>query len=405
MSGGGKTASKVVAVIPAAGRGTRMPGIVPKQFRPILGRPVLWHTLRCFEETPSVGGIIVAVNPADRARYEAFAGDFGKLRPAVEGGRERGDSVRFALGGTTEEDEIVLVHDAVRPLVTRELIDRVIEETERSGAAIPALPATETVKEVRGGVIVGTPDRRSLWNAQTPQGFSRNALLQAFDRAAAGTHPATDEATLLERMGVKVRIVAGDSLNIKLTTPEDFEKVEWNMDMSGREKNADSPEPTRVVAATRVGQGYDVHRLVPGKPLILGGVTIPHPAGLDGHSDADVLSHAIIDALLGAAALGDIGRHFPDHDEAYRGISSLLLLAQVRGLLDGQGIRVVNVDAVVMAQEPKLAPHMDTIRGRLAEALRIPVESVSVKATTTEGLGFTGRSEGMAAQAVAQVEK
>ena len=405
MSEGGKTASKVVAVIPAAGRGTRMPGAVPKQFRQILGRPVLWHTLRCFEETPSVGGIIVALNPADLARYEAFAGDFGKLRRAVEGGRERSDSVRLALRGTTEEDEIVLIHDAVRPLITRELIDRVIEETERSGAAIPALPATETVKEVRGGVIVGTPDRRSLWNAQTPQGFRRNALLQAFDREAAGTHPATDEATLLERMGVKVRIVAGDSLNVKLTTPEDFEKVEWNMDMSRREKTADSPEPTQAVAGTRVGQGYDVHRLVPGKPLVLGGVTIPHPAGLDGHSDADVLSHAVIDALLGAAALGDIGRHFPDDDEAYRGISSLLLLARVRELLDGQGIRVVNVDAVVMAQEPKLAPHMDAIRGRLAGALRIPVESVSVKATTTEGLGFTGRSEGMAAQAVAQVEK
>ena len=405
MSEGGKTAGRAVAVIPAAGRGTRMPGAVPKQFRQLLGRPVLWHTLRCFEETPSVAGIIVALNPADRARYEAFAGDFGKLRPAVEGGPERSDSVRLALRETTEKDEVVLIHDAVRPLVTRELIDRVIEETERSGAAVPALPATETVKDVRGGVIVGTPDRRSLWNAQTPQGFRRNALLGAFDRAAAGTHPATDEATLLERMGVKVRIVAGDSLNIKLTTPEDFEKVEWNMARRRRETTADSPEPAQVAAGTRVGQGYDVHRLVPGKPLILGGVTIPHSAGLEGHSDADVLTHAVIDALLGAAALGDIGRHFPDDDETYRGISSLLLLAQVRDLLDGRGMRVVNVDAVVMAQEPKLAPHMDAIRGRLAEALRIPVESVSVKATTTEGLGFTGRSEGMAAQAVAQVEK
>ena len=244
-----------------------------------------------------------------------------------------------------------------------------------------------------------------MWNAQTPQGFRRNILLEAFDSAAAGTHPATDEATLLERMGVKVRIVSGDSLNIKLTTPEDFEKAEWNMAHHPREKTVDNPAPARVVASTRVGQGYDVHRLVPGKPMILGGVTIPHPAGLEGHSDADVLTHAIIDALLGAAALGDIGRHFPDDDGKYRGISSLLLLAKVRDLLDGRGIRVVNVDAVVMAQEPKLAPHADTIRGKLAEALRIPVDSVSVKATTTEGLGFTGRSEGMAAQAVVQVEK
>jgi 2-C-methyl-D-erythritol 2,4-cyclodiphosphate synthase len=154
-----------------------------------------------------------------------------------------------------------------------------------------------------------------------------------------------------------------------------------------------------------VGQGYDVHRLVPGKPLILGGLTIPHSAGLEGHSDADVLTHAIIDALLGAAALGDIGRHFPDDDESYRGISSLVLLARVRDLLGEKGVRVVNVDAVVMAQEPRLAPHMDAIRGKLSEAMQIPVEAVSVKATTTEGLGFIGRSEGMAAQAVAQVEK
>ncbi len=400
-----ETAGKVVAVVPAAGRGTRMPGAVPKQFRKLLGRPVLWHTLCCFEETRSVGGIIVALNPADRARYEEFAGDFSKLRQAVDGGRARYDSVRSALSATTAEDEIVLIHDAVRPLVTRELIDRVIEETERSGAAIPALPATETVKEVRGGVVVGTPDRRSLWNAQTPQGFRRDTLLEAFaESAAAGTRPTTDEATLLERMGARVCIVPGDSLNIKMTTPEDFEKVEWFMGKRRPEKT-DIPAATAVVASTRVGQGYDVHRLVPGKPLILGGLTIPHSAGLEGHSDADVLTHAIIDALLGAAALGDIGRHFPDDDESYRGISSLVLLAKVRDLLGEKGVRMVNVDAVVMAQEPKLAPHMDAIRGKLAEAMGIPLEAVSVKATTTERLGFTGRSEGMAAQAVAQVEK
>ena len=400
-----ETGDKVVAVVPAAGRGTRMPGAVPKQFRKLLGRPVLWHALRCFEETRSVGGIVVALNPADRARYEEFAGDFSKLRPAVDGGKERYDSVRSALSTTTAEDEIVLIHDAVRPLVTRELIDRVIEETERSGAAIPALPATETVKEVSGGVIVGTPDRRSLWNAQTPQGFRRENLLEAFAvSAAAGAGPATDEATLLERIGAKVRIVPGDTLNIKMTTPEDFEKVEWFMSKRRSEKT-DIPTAREVVAKTRVGQGYDVHRLVTGKRLILGGLPIPHTAGLEGHSDADVLTHAIIDALLGAAALGDIGRHFPDDDESYRCISSLVLLARVRDLLGEKGVRVVNVDAVVMAQKPKLAPHMDAIRGRLAEAMRIPLDAVSVKATTTERLGFTGRSEGMAAQAVAQVEK
>ena len=406
MSEASKTAGKVVVVIPAAGRGTRMPGAVPKQFRQLFGRPVLWHTLRRFEEARSVRGIIVALNPADRARFEAFAGDFSKLRQAVDGGRERCDSVRSALSATTAEDEIVLIHDAVRPLVTGELIDRVIEATEQSGAAIPALPVIETVKEVRGKVVVGTPDRRSLWNAQTPQGFRRDSLLEAFvHSAAAGAGPATDEATLLECMGVKVRVVPGDSVNIKMTTPEDFEKAEWYMDKRRLEKPADSPEPTAVVACTRVGQGYDVHRLVPGKPLILGGLTIPHSAGLEGHSDADVLTHAIIDALLGAAALGDIGRHFPDHDESYRGISSLVLLARVRDLLREKGVRVVNVDAVVMAQEPRLAPHMDAIRGKLSEAMQIPLEAVSVKATTTEGLGFIGRSEGMAAQAVAQVER
>ena len=401
-----RQARKVVAVIPAAGRGRRAPGAVPKQFRELLGRPVLWHTLRCFEENPSVGGIIVALNPPDRDRFDAFASDFTKLRPAVDGGRERGDSVRSALMATTAEDEIVLIHDAVRPLVTSELVNRVIEETERSGAAIPALPATETVKEVSRGVVVRTPARRSLWNAQTPQGFRRDPLLAAFaEGAAAETGLVTDEATLLERMGVKVRVVPGDPHNIKVTTPEDFEKAEWFMGKRGPGKTADSPVRATAVASTRVGQGYDVHRLVPGKPLILGGITIPHSAGLEGHSDADVLTHAIIDALLGAAAAGDIGRHFPDDEECYRGISSLLLLGRVRNLLDERGMRVVNIDAVVMAQEPKLAPHIDAIREKLAETLKVPVESVSVKATTTEGLGFTGRSEGVAAQALAQVEK
>ena len=394
-----QSTTKVVAIIPAAGRGSRAQGPIPKQYRLIHGKSVLWHTLKAFQESPLVSGIIVAINSSDRQYYEKLTGpgDFPKLYAPVIGGLERSNSVCAALQQTDEGDEIVLVHDAVRPFVTVELIDRVIAATVEFGSVIPALPVVETVKEIAGGVVVQTMERSRLWNVQTPQGFRRGALLAAY-REIELSETITDEAMLVERSGRKVHVVDGDPHNVKLTSPEDFERAKWFMERHGTNENSISH------IMLRIGQGYDVHRLKRDKPLILGGVTVSHPFGLDGHSDADVLTHAVIDALLGATALGDIGQHFPDDEEKYRGISSIKLLEQVRVLLDSRGISVVNVDAVVIAEVPKLAPYVNAIREVLAKTMQIDVKSVSIKATTTEGLGFVGRQEGIAAQAVVQVK-
>ena len=379
-----------------------MSGTRPKQYRSILGKPVLWHTLDCFERCQVVNAIITVVNPEHRAEYEQLVAcsTFAKLRPAVEGGRERSDSVHAGLLATAAEDKIVLIHDAVRPVVTSNLIESVVTATLKHGAAIPALPVTETIKEVADGVVVASPDRTVLWSAQTPQGFLRDQLLAARGQWDA-TRPATDEAMLIERSGGTVHVVRGDIRNVKITTDADLERVSWSM----RERAAAGAAEAHATSMLRVGQGYDVHRLEQGRDLILGGVTVPHQMGLAGHSDADVLTHAVIDALLGAAALGDIGRHFPDDCEEYRGISSLELLARVGRLLRERGWRPVNVDAVIMAQEPRLSPFVEAMCHNMAGALRMPAEAVSVKATTTERLGFAGRCEGIAAQSVAQIEQ
>lgn len=384
-----------VVIIPAAGQGRRMGGIVPKQYLPLRGRPVLWHTLDCFEQSPLVHGMVVAARPQDMAQCQQVAASFRKIRALVEGGRERWESVRAGLEATYPSDELILVHDAVRPFVSQALIRRVIEAAAGHLAAIPALPVRETVKVVGDGLVVETPARARLWAAQTPQGFARELLLAACAGAAAGM-PATDEAVLVERLGHPVRVVEGEPGNLKLTTPEDLEWAEWRV----RQREGGTVQ-TRGL---RVGQGYDVHRLEAGRQLVLGGVAIPFERGLAGHSDADVLTHAIMDALLGAAGAGDIGRLFPDTDPAYRGISSLVLLEQVQARLQERGAVVLNIDAVLMAQRPRIAPQVPEMIGRLAAALRLAPERISLKATTTERLGFVGREEGIAAQAVALIE-
>ena len=260
---------------------------------------------------------------------------------------------------------------------------------------MPGMPLRETTKVVRSGSIVETLDRATLQSAQTPQAFRRDLLLQAYGLVDP-ERVATDDATLVERLGHEVRVVEGESQNVKITTPQDLEWAEWFLSRKEGRRTA-----TRRL---RVGQGFDVHRLEKGRKLILGGVPIPFECGLRGHSDADVLTHAIIDALLGASARGDIGRLFPDTDSRYENISSLVLLERVRKLLDDLGAEIVNLDAVLVAQSPKLAPHVEEIVERLACVLRLAPEEISLKATTTEHLGFVGRQEGMAAQAVVLIE-
>lgn len=331
--------------------------------------------------------LVVAADDMERARALLAGGPPEVTEIVVCGGAERRDSVWQGLREISAGTDIVLVHDAARPFVSHRAIDACIDAVRRCGAAVVARPLTDTVKRATPeGEVTATLDRRELWGMQTPQGFRADWLLAAYERAIAEDWPATDDAAIMERAGHRVCLVEGDAMNFKITRPEDLALAERLL----------APPP-------RTGIGYDVHRLVPGRPLVLGGVSIPHETGLHGHSDADVAVHALMDALLGAAALGDIGQHFPDTDPAFRGADSLILLREVAHRLAFIGARPLNVDIIVVAQAPKLAPYRDAMRARIAEVLDIAIDQVSVKATTTEGLGFTGTREGIAAYATATV--
>ncbi|HWR38764.1 MAG TPA: 2-C-methyl-D-erythritol 4-phosphate cytidylyltransferase [Patescibacteria group bacterium] len=388
-----------VAIIPAAGQGRRMGSGVNKAFLTLAGEPILLRTVRILAQCSNIGRLIVVAAPEETETVTGMLLSLNKLTLpwlVVAGGSERQYSVANALAMVTEEDKIVLVHDGARPLVDPKNVEEVIEAARQHGAAILAVPVKDTVKQVdEEGFVKATPERKELWNVQTPQAFTGEVLKRAHAAARRDDFLGTDEASLVERLNIKVKIVAGSDRNIKITTPADIAVAQRLLN--------DSAVPGTVlpVLGFRCGMGYDVHRLVTGRKLILGGVEIPHTHGLDGHSDADVLLHAIKDALLGAAALGDIGRHFPDTDGRYRGISSLLLLAEVRDLVTGAGYQVNNLDATVVAQKPKLAPFIETMRTNIAATLRIENNQVNVKATTTEELGFAGRREGIAAYATA----
>ena len=321
----------------------------------------------------------------ERARQVIAGGPSRVTEKVVAGGAERRDSVWQGLQEVSAGTDIVLIHDAARPFITRRVIDACIEAVQRYGAAVVARPLADTVKRATPeGEVAATVERAGLWGAQTPQGFRYSLLFNAYRRAVAEEWPVTDDAAVVERAGHRVRLIEGEAVNFKVTRPEDLLLAE------------------RLLGGPpRIGIGYDVHRLAPARALVLGGVTVPHDTGLLGHSDADVLTHAIMDALLGAAALGDIGQHFPDTDEQYRGASSIRLLSVVIERVRAAGYRPVNVDAVIVAQAPKLAPYLSAMREQLAVALSLPPDAVSVKATTTEGLGFTGTREGIAAYATA----
>lgn len=385
------------AIVVAAGRGERMGGGPKKQFRLLQGRPVLHWSLEALFEAPSVDGIVV-VAPAedvDRLRQElteSFPG--GRVASVVEGGSSRAESVRKGLSRVPETCAWVIVHDAARPLLTPELVGRVLDGARQSGAATAAIPMADTVKEAdERGFALRTLDRSRLWRIQTPQAFRRELLWEAHQRAGSGE--ATDDCQLVEALGAQVRLVEGDPRNLKITTEGDWAVVQALAETPARSRR-------RRIAT---GFGFDLHRLVEGRRLVLGGVEIPYPLGLLGHSDADALAHAVIDALLGAASLGDIGTHFPDTDPRYSGADSLHLLEEAAALARRRGVRVLHVDAFVSAEAPRLRPHIEAMRRNLASAIGVDAAQVNVKAGTGEGAGPVGRGEVIEARAVVTVER
>jgi 2-C-methyl-D-erythritol 4-phosphate cytidylyltransferase/2-C-methyl-D-erythritol 2,4-cyclodiphosphate synthase len=387
---------RIVAIIAAGGQGSRLGAGAPKQLLEIGGRTMLDRSVAAFDGHPRVAALVVALPAAMLADPPPCLGACTKPVQLVAGGERRQDSVARAFEAIDPGTDVVVVHDAARPFVDAATIDRTIDAAVESGAAIAALPSRDTVKLARGdagGACVDeTIPRERVWLAQTPQAFRREVLAAAIALGARGGS-GTDEAALAEQAGHMVRLVEGDARNIKITTRTDLELARAALAHEATAEPADT--------GLRIGLGYDSHRLVQGRPLVLGGVGVPHTSGLAGHSDADALCHAITDAVLGAAALGDIGRHFPDTDPRWKDADSLELLRRAGALVRDAGFRVVNVDAVVIADQPKLAPYVETMRARLADALGIDVRAASVKGKTNEGMGETGRGEGLVVHAVA----
>ena len=377
----------IYALIVAAGRGARFGGALPKQYLPLGGSTVLRHAVAAFARHPGITGVQVVIREEDRGIFAAAVAGLAVMIP-VPGGAERQDSVRLGLEALIPYDPArVLIHDAARPCPDPALIERVLDALDRAPAAIPGLPLGDTIKRVADGVIRETVDRAQLWRAQTPQGFHFQAILAAH-RAAAG-HVLTDDAAVAEAAGMAPLVVLGSEDNLKVTTEHDLAAAE------------------RLLAARRgdirVGQGFDVHPLGPGDHLTICGIAIPHDRSLVGHSDADVGLHALTDALLGAIGAGDIGMHFPPSDPQWRGAASDRFLAHAAALVREKGGEIAAVDVTIICERPKIAPHRASMIDRVAAILEISPARVSVKATTTEGLGFTGRGEGIAAQAVATV--
>lgn len=383
--------ARVAAVVVAAGQGVRAGGALPKQFRRIAGETLLEHALSAFAEAPKVAFVQPVIRPEDLALVRTLTSGMNILAP-VSGGPTRQASVRAGLEALLPRSpDIVLIHDAARPFASANLIARAIEAAEKTGAAIPAVPVTDTVKRVdQAGTVEATLDRNSIRLVQTPQAFAFPALLEAHQRAAAqGRNDFTDDAALAEWAGMKVSVFAGEPGNIKLTTPEDFARAEAIQ--------------SAALGDVRTGSGLDVHAFGPGDHVTLGGIRIPHSHSLTGHSDADVALHALTDAILGALADGDIGAHFPPSDPQWRGASSDRFLAFAVERVRARGGRIAHLDLTIVCEAPRIGEHRDTMRASIARFAGIGIERVSVKATTSEKLGFTGRGEGIAAYATATV--
>ena len=378
------------AVVVAAGRGVRMGAAVNKVLLPLCGEPVIRHAVRAFCEADEIDGVVVVASADETEQMRVALCGLEKVCAIAPGGSTRQESVKNGLDALPKEARIALVHDGARPLISRELIARCIRQTEDCGSAVVCTPVTDTVKVEKDGCVVRTLDRSQLRAVQTPQCFFAGELKAAYEAAARDGVFVTDDASVMEHAGHSVHLLESSEVNFKLTTPEDLRRAE---DIIGERKF--------MQRLPRTGFGYDVHKLVPGRRLILCGKEIPWEKGLDGHSDADVAVHALMDALLGAACLGDIGRLYPDNDPAFEGADSMKLLADVLRRVKDAGYAVVHADVTIVAQKPKLMPYMDEMRRNLENAM--PGAQVNVKATTTERLGFEGRGEGISAQAVATI--
>jgi|AraplaMF_Col_mMF_1032025.scaffolds.fasta_scaffold00012_92 2-C-methyl-D-erythritol 4-phosphate cytidylyltransferase/2-C-methyl-D-erythritol 2,4-cyclodiphosphate synthase len=384
--------TNVVALVVAAGSGLRMGGELPKQFLPLAGKPLLRHCLETFAAHPRITGVKVVINDSYRELYESASTGLPLLVPAL-GGETRQASVHNGLESLTgNPPDLVLIHDAARPFIDAPTIDRTIDALHEHDGALVAVQVVDTLKRADGKFSGETVDRTSLWRAQTPQGFRFQPILAAHRQAAAGPEM-TDDAAVAEAAGIKVVLVPGIVNNFKVTTRADFERAEHMM----AEQRAVAP------LEYRTGSGYDVHRLIDGDGVTLCGVVIPHDKKLEGHSDADVAMHALTDAILGAIAAQDIGAHFPPSDPQWRGAASWKFLDHAMKLVARKGGQVTHCDITIICEKPKVGPHREAMIARLAEIMGIDPHRISVKATTTERLGFTGRNEGIAAQAMATV--
>ena len=379
----------VAAILLAAGSGKRMGADVNKVFMRLNTETVLAHTLMAFAQVDEVSQLILVCKKGEEHLARAEAAKYIHIPFCiVHGGEERQHSVANALAALQKSIRYVCVHDAARCMVSPRLIKACIKSAKKYGSGCAGAPVTDTIKRVEEGYITGTLNRSSLAAIQTPQVFEKELLLQAHAQAQEDGFLGTDEAMLIERLGFKARLVPSGKDNLKLTTQEDLKYAAF--------LKASAPQ-------WRIGHGYDAHPLAEGRKLILGGVEIAHEKGLLGHSDSDVLTHAVMDALLGAAGLKDIGCHFPPSDMQYKDIKSTLLLQKVGALVREKGFAVGNIDATLVLQKPKVAPYIEEMRQNLARALQIDKEQVNVKATTTEGMGFAGREEGAAAHAVCMI--
>ncbi len=375
------------AIIPAAGSGTRMGAEQPKQFLTLAGKPILVHTVEALYNHPVIDLLIIVVPRSYIPKTNEILSKYKLLDKTeiIAGGIRRQDSVLRGLTHLGDRAELVLIHDGARPLVDNGVIDRWYREAVK-GAAISAIPVVDTLKKGnKNREIEKTINRDSLWQAQTPQGGERQYLLDGFTKAAG--RDVTDEAMLFEIAGYPVRLALGSEKNIKITSPEDLMIAENML------------APKRYVP--RIGHGFDAHRFTEDRPLVLGGVTIEYHLGLAGHSDADVLTHAFCDALLGAMAKGDIGRHFPDSSDTFKDIYSIKLLERVQELLEHEGLLLANGDLTVICQRPRLAPYIPEMQKMLARACKCAPDQINIKATTTEKMGYTGREEGISCHAVA----
>jgi 2-C-methyl-D-erythritol 4-phosphate cytidylyltransferase / 2-C-methyl-D-erythritol 2,4-cyclodiphosphate synthase len=391
-------ASETVILTVAGGRGSRAGEGLPKQYRPVLGQSLLARTLAALHAAAPAASQMVVIHGDDRALYDASVAELpqtvrARLLAATFGGASRQESVcngLEALARLPSPPRIVLIHDAARPFASPALVARAIAAARDYGAAAPGLPLADTVKEIDAAQrVLATPERARLRAVQTPQAFRFELILDAHRAAAATARDFTDDAMIAEHAGCAVRLFEGDPANFKLTTPEDFLRATSLL--------------LGALPDVRMGQGFDVHAFAEGDQVWLGGVSIPHSQSLAGHSDADVLAHAVTDAILGAIAEGDIGAHFPPSDPQWKGAASKLFLAHAAKLVRDRGGLIAHIDATIICEAPKIGPHREAIRASLAAMLEIELERVAVKATTTERLGFTGRREGIAAMALATV--